>query len=121
MVITGPTDVGVKDRGRLRGAFRRRLPIKLVVEDGFDRAVGPGADFDGALGGGFETCDAEGTGEAEDAQTGAVALLGMRPALQNLLAERRGRRADLAGVFPDALDRPEIGRASCRERVLMPV
>jgi hypothetical protein len=30
----------------------------------------------------------------------------MRPALQNLFAERRGRRADLAGVFPDALDRP---------------
>ena len=26
--------------------------------------------------------------------------------LQDLLAKRRGRRADLAGVFPDALDRP---------------
>jgi hypothetical protein len=68
--MVGPTEVGVKDRGRLRGDFWHRLPIKLVVEDGFDRAVGPGTDFDGALGS-FETCDAEGTGEAEDAQTQA--------------------------------------------------
>ena len=30
----------------------------------------------------------------------------MRPGLEDLLAQRRGRLADLAGVFPDALDRP---------------
>ena len=30
----------------------------------------------------------------------------MWPAFQDLLAKRRGRRADLAGVVPDALDRP---------------
>ena len=30
----------------------------------------------------------------------------MGPGLEDLLAERRGRRADLAGVVPDALDRP---------------
>ena len=61
--------LGWEDRGRLRGPLGRRPPIELVVEDGFDGAVGPGADFDGALGGGFETCDAEGTGEADDAET----------------------------------------------------
>ena len=96
----------MEDRGRLRGAPGRRLPIELVVEDGFDGAVGPGADLDGALGGGFETLGAEGPGEADDAQTGAIALLGMGPAFEDLLAQRRGRRADLAGVFADALDRP---------------
>src|SRR6516165_1711312 len=84
----------------------RRLPIELVVEDGFDGAVGPGADFDGALGGGLETRGAEGAGEADDPQTGAVALLGMRPAFEDLLAERSRGRADLASVFPNALDRP---------------
>ena len=36
----------------------------------------------------------------------AIALLGMGPALEDLLAERRRGRADLAGVVPDALDRP---------------
>jgi hypothetical protein len=30
----------------------------------------------------------------------------MGSAFQDLLAQGRGRRADLAGVFPDALDRP---------------
>ena len=53
-----------------------------------------------------ETRGAEGAGEADDAETGAVALLGMGPALEDLLAERRRRRADLPGVVPDALDRP---------------
>src|SRR5208337_1125632 len=37
---------------------------------------------------------------------GAITLLGMGPGLQDLLAQGRGRLADLAGVFPDALDRP---------------
>src|ERR1700749_497216 len=106
MVVARPADVGVKDRGRLRGAPGRRLPIEPVVEGGFDGPGGSGADLDGALGGGFETRRAEGPGEADDAQTGAVALLGMGPALENVLAQRRGGRTDLAGVFADALDRP---------------
>ena len=88
------------------GRFGRRLPIELVVEDGFDGAVGPGADLDRPLGGGFDARRAVGAGEPDDAETGAIALLGMGPALEDLLAQRRGRRADLAGVFPDALDRP---------------
>ena len=96
----------MEDRGGVRGAPGRRPPIKLVVEDGFDGAVGPGADLDGPLGGGLDARRAEGAGEADDAETGAVALLGMGPALEDLLAERRRRRADLAGVFPDAFDRP---------------
>ena len=90
----------MKDRGRLRGAFRRRLPIKLVVEDGFDGAIGPGADLDGPLGGGLDARRAKGTGEPDDAETGAIALFWMGPAFEDLLAERRSRRADLAGVFP---------------------
>src|SRR3974377_373401 len=106
MVIARPADVGVSDRGRCRGALWRRLPIELVVEDGFDGAIGPGADLDGPVGGGLDARRTKRAGEADDAETGAIALLGMGPALEDLLAERRGRRADLAGVFPDALDRP---------------
>ena len=96
----------VKDRSRFRGAPGRRLPIKLVVEDGFDGAVGPCTDLDGAFGGGFEPRGPERSGEADDAQAGAVALLGMGPAFEDLLAQRRRSGADLAGVLADALDGP---------------
>ena len=59
----------------------------------------------------------QGLREAEDAQTGAVALLGTGCRLSQvpLLAERRGGRTDLAGVFRMALDRPAgmpAGRSS---------
>ena len=96
----------MKDRGRVRWALWRGSPIELVVEDGFDGAIGPGADLDGPLGGGLDARRAKGTGEPDDAETGAIALFWMGPAFEDLLAERRSRRADLAGVFPDALDRP---------------
>ena len=96
----------MKDRSGLRRALWRGPPIEPSVEDGFDGAIGPGADLESALVSGLDARGAERAGETHDAETGAVALLGMGPALQNLLAKRRGRRADLAGVFPDALDRP---------------
>ena len=38
----------MEDRRPVRGALLRGLPIELVVEDGFDRAVGQRADLDGA-------------------------------------------------------------------------
>jgi hypothetical protein len=59
-----------------------------VVEDGTDRAVGESADFDGARGGGFQTGDAERAGQPQDAEAGSEALLGVRPLLQDELAER---------------------------------
>ncbi len=92
--------------GEQRGALWRGPPIEPGVEDGFDGAIGPGADLDSALGSGLDARSAERAGETHDAETGAVALLGMGPGLEDLLAERRGRWADLAGVVPDALDRP---------------
>ena len=92
--------------GGLRGALGRGPPIEPGFEDGFDGAIGPGADLDGPLGGGLDARRAKGADEPDDAETGAIALLGMGPGLEDLLAERRSRRADLAGVVPDALDRP---------------
>ena len=67
MVIARAADVFVFDRGRARGAFWRRLPIELVVEDGFDRAVGLGANGDGALRRGFDAFGAIGAGKTNDA------------------------------------------------------
>ena len=96
----------MEDRGRVRGALWRGHPVELVVEDGFDGAVGPGADLDGPLGGGLDARRSIGADETHDAETGAIALLGMGPSLQDLLAQRCGRRADLTDVLADALDRP---------------
>src|SRR5271167_1196936 len=88
------------DRSGVRGALGRRPPIELVVEDGFDGAVTPGADLDGPLRGRLDARGAVGAGETDDAEAGAIALLGMGPGLQDLLAQRRGRLADLARRLP---------------------
>src|ERR1700679_949241 len=76
MVVARPADVGMEDRGRVRGALGRGPPIELVIEDGFDGAIGPGADLHGPLGSGLDARGAERAGETHDAETGAVALLG---------------------------------------------
>ena len=86
MVVARPADVGVSDRGCVRGAFWRGPSIEFVVEDGFEGAIGPGADLDGPLGGGLDARRAKGADEPDDAETGAIALLGMGPGLEDLLA-----------------------------------
>jgi len=50
MLIARATDIGVLDRRSVRAALWRGTPIELVVEDGFDRAIGFRADLDGAFG-----------------------------------------------------------------------
>src|SRR5271154_3119573 len=126
MIVARPADVGMADRGRVRGALRRGPPIEPGIEDGFARAIGPGADLDGALGSGLDPRRAERADEPHDAETGAIALLGMGPSLEDLFAQGRGRRADLAGVLPDALDRPAgvapvAGRHVLGDRRVLPV
>ena len=96
----------MEDRRAVRGALLRGVSIELVVEDGADGAVGERADLDGARGGRLQTHDAERLGQAQDAETGAEALLGVRAILEDLLAERRGGGADQGGVATDAVDRP---------------
>src|SRR5271166_6699444 len=88
------------DRGRLRGTVGRGPPIELVVEDGFDGAIGPGADLDGALGGRFDPHCAKGADQTDDAETGAITLLGMGPGLQDLLAQGRSRLGSRRCIRP---------------------
>jgi hypothetical protein len=57
----------VDDRRAVRSARGRGVAIELVVEIGADRAVGERSDLDGAVGGGFETRDAERPRQAQDA------------------------------------------------------
>jgi hypothetical protein len=88
------------------GPSLRRLTIELVVEDRTHRAVGQRADLDGARCRCFETLGAERTDQAHDAETGAEALFGVGPALQDLFAQRRRRGADRSGFVANALDGP---------------
>ena len=78
----------MEDRHAVRGAPLRGVAIEIVVEDGFDRAVGPRADLEGARGGRLDALGAERLDQPDDAETGAEALLGMRPVLQDQLAQR---------------------------------
>ena len=67
----------MQDRRSVRGALLRGTPVEVVVENGFDRTVGPGADIDSAVRRGLETPGAIRTGQPNDPQTGAKALFWM--------------------------------------------
>jgi len=88
MIVARAADIGVKDRGRVRGTLCRRLPIELVVEDGLDRAVAAGADLKGAQAGGLDALAAEGS-FTDHARTGVPSVSG--PGWSSLLI----------GVWPD--------------------
>ena len=95
----------MEDRRAVRGLVRG-VPIELVVEDGTDRSIGERADLDGARSGGLHTCDTERSRQAQDAKAGSEALFGVRPVLQDELAERRGCWPDEGSVSADAADGP---------------
>src|SRR5262245_37806870 len=101
----------MKDGAGVGGGLLRRMAVEVVVEDRFDRAVGPRADVDGAGGGGIEACPAERLGETDDAEAGAEALLGMAFVLEDELAQGGGCRPDGGGLLADALDGP-VGMAA---------
>src|SRR5262250_1636116 len=96
----------MQDRRVVRGAPLRGLAIEVVVEDGFDGAVGPGADLQRPQGGGLEARPAEGLGQLDDAEAGPEALPWMRPLLQDQVAQERRRGADGGRLAADPLDGP---------------
>lgn len=59
----------MQNRRAVRGAFLHRTPIEIVDQDGFDRAVSPGADFDSTLRRSFYPLCAIGAGKPDDAST----------------------------------------------------
>ncbi len=82
----------MQDRRSVRGALWRGATIEIVDEDGFHRAIGARADRDGAFRRRLDALGPIGSGEPDNAETGAKALLGMRPLLQDRFAERRRGR-----------------------------
>src|SRR5215469_11381243 len=106
VVVTRAANVGMNDRRAVRGPRGCSASIELVVEDGANRAVSERADLDGARGGSLQTCDTECPGQAENAEAGSEALLGMRSALQDKIAQCRCCRPDQCGISPNPADRP---------------
>ena len=99
----------MEDRRCVRGALARGAPIKVVVEDGFDRAIGARAcgsfscrsDLDAPFGGGFEPLRPMGATKPDDAKAGAEALFRMGSGFKDQLAERRCRRSNQARIGAD--------------------
>ena len=69
-----------------------RLPVEPVLEDRLDRSVGTGADVETAVAGRFQPVGTVLAGQAQDAEAGPIALLGVRPALQDQRGELGGAR-----------------------------
>src|SRR6516225_9019558 len=109
MVEVGATDVVVNDRRSVRGFFGP-FAIELGVEDGFDGAVGAGADGECSLAGRLHPLARKASYELHDATAGAEALLGVSPLAHDDLDECAGVRPDLGGLAHDALGRP-VGMA----------
>src|SRR5699024_11508081 len=55
---------------------------------------------------GVQTCALPISGEPEDAEAGAEALLGVRALVENEVAQSAGRRPDRGSVLSDARDGP---------------
>jgi hypothetical protein len=89
--------------------------VEAVLEDRDDRAVGRGADRQPTLAGGLEPHDAIGPGEAQDAETGSEALLGMRLGAHDRFHQCRGSWPDLDGKAHH-LGRGPAGIAAVRAR-----
>ena len=106
MVIVAAPDVAVEDRHAVGTAMRGGVAIEVVVEDGFDGAVGPGADVERPCRGRLHPLRAEGFDQPDDAEAGPEALLRMGPFFQDQVAQRRRRRPDQGGIAPDTIDCP---------------
>ena len=67
------------------------------------------AEGEGTLGGGFEAGVGVGLGQAQDAEAGAVALLGMTSGVEDLGDECGGGGSDFLGPSRESFGRPLLG------------
>src|SRR5262245_24437212 len=96
----------MQDRRVIRGAPGSRTPIEVVNEDRLERAIAARADIDGAGSGSLQPFAPVGRSEPQNAEAGTEALLGVRPLVEDEIAQGTGRRPDRRGVLADAADGP---------------
>lgn len=96
----------MEDRHAVCGALLGGVAIEIVVEDGLERSVGPGADIESPRRGRLDSLGAEGFDQTDDAETRPEALFGVRALLEDQLAQSSAGWSDRGGIAPDAVDRP---------------
>ena len=107
LVVLPPPNLLVDGHEReLRGSGRPRQPVEAMFEDRVDMPVGARADGDGPGTGGLQAGVAIALGEPQDAEAGAVALLGVRPVGEDSLDEGGRVGADRARPGDEAQGRP---------------
>src|SRR5260221_3378357 len=104
LVVARAAEVAVgRVRRDRRGAAGQRLAVQPGAQDRLDAAVGVRAQRQRPGAGGLGAVVAVAAGQADDAQHGPVALLGMRAGIQDRLRQRRGGRPGLSGPLGDPL------------------
>src|SRR4051794_11470764 len=98
MVIAAATDVAVLDGRHIRHGLRAISTIKVVAQDRDDGAVGACADIDPTLARSLDTLSAIAAHQAENAETGAEALLGVRLGSEDQRHQLRGGGTDPSGL-----------------------
>jgi len=78
LVVVGAAHVGVVANRAFLNGRKQGLAVEAGLEDGLDTAVAEGLQSEGTTAGSFQAIGAIGSAEAEDAQAGAKALLGVR-------------------------------------------
>ncbi len=107
MIVSGTTDVGMVDPD-LAGAARpgSGRAIELLLEDGADRAIVARADLQRAQRGRIDAGGAIVPRQPQDAETRAIAMFGVRPVGEYLLAQQRHRRPQPSGFVEQAFGGP---------------
>src|ERR1700730_18161592 len=106
MVVAGATDVGVVGQQLALPGGAGRPFVEPMLEDRLDRPVGTGADVETAIAGRLQPVGAVLPRQAQYAEAGAVALLGMWPAVQNQLGELGGAWTDCRRLTANPLKGP---------------
>ena len=94
MEIALTADVAVA-QGLVVGRLVEESAIEAALEDRTDRGDGASLDQDTASAGRIDARIVVASGQRQDTEAGAKALLGVRPGLDDDLEERRGRWTDL--------------------------
>ena len=108
-------DIAMGDHGDGSGWTRQGLLVEIVFEDRFNTLIRTRTNADGALAGGVEAALAIAFAQPHNAQTGAEALLGMRPRGQNGFDHLRSGPARFRGPENEPLGCPfGLGLVSLR-------
>src|SRR5258708_15917847 len=90
VVVARAADIGMKDRRAVRTALLRGVAIEIVVEDGSDRSVGPGADIERPRRGGLDALRTERFDQPYNSEPRPEARFALRRLLHAQLPQPRG-------------------------------